>query len=90
MDEQAVKARVSSKGQIAIPKRLREKFGLAQGTDLQLRIEGDEIILRKIPSDAWRKWEGRFKDSDLLGDLIKDRREETLRDTKGCEPCYRR
>ncbi len=83
MDERVVTARVSSKGQIAIPKQLREKFGLAEGTDLQLRIEGDELILRKVARDAWRKWEGRFKGSELLADLIKDRREEIRRDAKG-------
>jgi AbrB family looped-hinge helix DNA binding protein len=83
MNENTVTARMSSKGQIAIPKPLRDRFGLSEGTDVLLRVEGDEIVLRKISGDSWRKWEGRFAGSGVLEELIKERREEIRRDKKG-------
>ena len=75
-------ARVSSKGQIAIPKPLRERLGLDRGTDVALREDGGELILRKVPHQSWRQWEGRFAGSRLLEDLAAERRRERRRDAK--------
>jgi AbrB family looped-hinge helix DNA binding protein len=47
---------VSSKGQIAIPKRVREALNLSEGTKLTLEIHGQEIVLSK--GAAWRKLQG--------------------------------
>jgi AbrB family looped-hinge helix DNA binding protein len=75
-----LKAHVSSRGQVALPKAVREQLGLGEGTSLTVRVEGDEVILRKAPAGSWREWEGRFKGSDLLGDLARSRRKELTRD----------
>ena len=77
-----LKARVSSRGQLALPKAVRDQLGLAEGCRLTVRVEGDEVILRKATEGSWREWEGRFKGSDLLGDLDRDRRRELARDGK--------
>ncbi len=37
--------RVSSKGQIVIPKRIREKLGIRRNSILRLRVVGKKIIL---------------------------------------------
>jgi AbrB family looped-hinge helix DNA binding protein len=47
---------VSSKGQIAIPKQVREALNLSEGSKLTLEIRGQEIILSK--GAAWRKLQG--------------------------------
>ena len=47
------KVTVSSKGQIAIPKQVREALNLTEGTKLTLEVRGQEIVLSK--GDAWRK-----------------------------------
>jgi len=47
---------VSSKGQIAIPKQVREALNLAEGSKLNLEVRGHEIVLSK--GDAWRELEG--------------------------------
>ncbi len=50
------KVTVSSKGQIAIPKQVREALNLSEGSKLTLEVRGQEIVLSK--GDAWRKLKG--------------------------------
>ena len=38
---------VTSKGQITIPKHIRDRKGIAAGTRLEVREKGDDIVLRK-------------------------------------------
>jgi len=40
--------RVSSKGQVVIPRLIREKLGLKSGSRLLVFGEGDTIILKKV------------------------------------------
>ncbi len=40
--------RVSSKGQVVIPKRVREKMGIKEGEYLLLVQEGDILIMKKL------------------------------------------
>ena len=75
-------ARVSSKGQIAIPKPIRDQLGLKAGTDLAVRVEGGEVVLRKVAADSWRQWEGRFEGTPLLEDLAEEQRRERERDAR--------
>ena len=77
-----LKARLSSRGQLALPKEVRDQLDLSEGVSLTVRVEGDEVILRKLVTESWREWEGRFQGSDLLGDLARDRRKELRRDRK--------
>ena len=77
-----LKARLSSRGQLALPKEVREQLGLGEGSLLTVRVEGDEVILRKALIESWRDWEGRFKGSNLLGDLARNRQKELTRERK--------
>ena len=43
-----MKTVVSSKGQVVIPKQIREKLGLVPGTVLRVWIEGKNIVLEPI------------------------------------------
>ena len=40
--------RISSKGQVVIPKRLREALGLRPGDPLLVALQGDKLIIRKL------------------------------------------
>ncbi len=40
-----IKTRVSSKGQVVIPKEVRDKLGIKPGTILNVSVEGRRIIL---------------------------------------------
>jgi AbrB family looped-hinge helix DNA binding protein len=84
-----LKARLSSRGHLALPKEVRDQLDLADGVLLTVRVEGDEVILQKAVTGNWREWEGRFKGSDLPGDLACGRRKELTRDrflSKICLP----
>ncbi|MCE4600105.1 MAG: AbrB/MazE/SpoVT family DNA-binding domain-containing protein [Desulfurococcales archaeon] len=43
--------RVGKRGVIVIPKKIREKLGISEGMILDLRVEGDTIILKT--RDLW-------------------------------------
>jgi AbrB family looped-hinge helix DNA binding protein len=47
---------LSSKGQIAIPKPVRDALNLSEGTRLTLEVRGHEIVLSK--EAAWKKLQG--------------------------------
>ena len=50
------KVTVSSKGQIAIPKSVRDAMNLSEGSRLTLQCKGQTIVLSKDP--AWKKLHG--------------------------------
>ena len=66
------KVTVSSKGQIAIPKQVREALNLAEGSKLTLEVRGQEIVLSK--GDAWRTLRGAGR--DIKKDFLEFRKEE--------------
>jgi AbrB family looped-hinge helix DNA binding protein len=41
-----METKVSSKGQVVLPSRLRQRLGLRPGDSLDVRVEGDAIVLR--------------------------------------------
>jgi AbrB family looped-hinge helix DNA binding protein len=56
---------ISSKGQIAIPKPIRDALNLTGGTKLNLEVQGHRIVLSKEP--AWKKLRGMVAhDKDLM------------------------
>ena len=66
------KVTVSSKGQIAIPKQVREALNLTEGSKLTLEVRGQEIVLSK--GAAWKKLQGAGR--DIKKDFAEFRREE--------------
>ena len=41
-------SQVSSKGQVTIPKEIRESLGIAEGDRVVFETEGSRVILRKV------------------------------------------
>jgi AbrB family looped-hinge helix DNA binding protein len=73
------KVTVSSKGQIAIPKAVREALNLSEGTKLNLEVRGHDIVLSKEP--VWMQLEGcAAGEPDLVELFAKHRREERERE----------
>jgi AbrB family looped-hinge helix DNA binding protein len=54
-----MKSAVSEKGQVTIPKTLRERLGLRPGTLIEFCAENGRLVgTKSIPVDAFRKWRG--------------------------------
>ncbi len=55
-----MEATVAERGQITLPKAVRDALGLTKGTQLKVELDGSRIILRKSVDDAISKARGRF------------------------------
>ena len=42
---------VTSKGQVTIPKEIRETLGVIEGDKLVFLVEGDRVVMRKVGSE---------------------------------------
>jgi AbrB family looped-hinge helix DNA binding protein len=69
---------LSSKGQIAIPKAVRDALNLSEGAKLTVEVRGHEIVLSKDP--AWRKLKGAASGGDLMSDFAAFRKRERDRE----------
>ena len=56
-----MEATVAERGQITLPKAVRDALGLTKGTKLKVELEGGRIVLHKDVDDAISKLRGRFK-----------------------------
>ena len=56
-----MEATVAERGQITLPKAVRDALGLTKGTTLKVELDGARIILRKDVNDAISRARGRFK-----------------------------
>jgi AbrB family looped-hinge helix DNA binding protein len=65
---------LSSKGQIAIPKAVRDLLHLTEGAKLTIDVRGQEIVLSKKP--AWKKLHGAAVGSDLLAAFARHKKRE--------------
>jgi AbrB family looped-hinge helix DNA binding protein len=54
-------ATVAERGQITLPKAVRDALGLSKGTKLTIEIDGGRIILRKDVSDALARLRGKYR-----------------------------
>jgi len=56
-----MEATVAERGQITLPKAVRDALGLTKGTQLKVELDGSTIILRKNVDDAISRLRGRFR-----------------------------
>ncbi len=70
--------RVGPKGQVVIPKELRDELGIQPGDEVDFWLEGDHVAVRLV--NLRRPLRGRFAGSDLVSELAlgrdADRRRE--------------
>jgi AbrB family looped-hinge helix DNA binding protein len=56
--------RIGERGQVTIPKDIREQFGLGPETEVEFRVVGGSIVLKKAPKKLnLAKWKGRCGDA---------------------------
>ncbi len=63
--------RVGAKGQVVIPKDLRERAGLVPGVAVDFDLDGDRVVL--IARQDRPGLGGRFAGSGMAARLLKDR-----------------
>jgi AbrB family looped-hinge helix DNA binding protein len=56
-----MEATVAERGQITLPKAVRDALGLTKGTKLTIELDGGRIVMRKDVDDAISRLRGRFK-----------------------------
>jgi len=62
------KATVSSKGQIAIPKAVRERLNLKAGTEISIDVQGEALVMKRLVRNFpdWRTMQGMVKTGESL------------------------
>ena len=72
------KVTLSSKGQIAIPKAIREALNLSAGAKLTLEVRGQQIVLSK--QSSWKELRGAAAGSDLMSAYAAQKKQERERE----------
>ncbi len=68
---------VSSKGQVLIPKKIRERYGIKPKHKVQLLEQPDGIIIKTVPDDPIEAVCGFIKgDFSLTSDLMEEHKKE--------------
>ncbi len=68
----------TAKGQIVIPSSIRRRFGITEGTRIQINVDEDakEIILTPITREYVHSLRGKFKGKGLLKALMAEKKKE--------------
>jgi AbrB family looped-hinge helix DNA binding protein len=73
-------SRVGPKGQVVIPKELRDELGIEPGDEVDFWLDGDHVAVRR--SGPRRALRGRFAGERLTDILIDERRSERRREDR--------
>ncbi len=72
--------RVGPKGQVVIPKDLRDELGIEPGDEVSFWLDGDHVALR--PTRHRPSLRGRFEGSALTEDLTAQRQADRIREAR--------
>ncbi len=70
-------AKITSKGQITIPKKIRDRLGVAEGERVYFVEKGGQMIIKKaVPKSPFDQWVGYLKakkgqKSDAIVDALR-------------------
>ncbi len=68
--------RVGAKGQVVIPKPLRDELGLQPGAEVEFELDGDGVRVVPAGVTAIEGLRGRYRSSGLAAALLADRARE--------------
>jgi len=74
--------KIGERGQVTIPKKMRDRFGLKPSTEIEFAVESDKLVLKKVGKPInIRKWIG--KGNGSLRKMGYKNADEFLRDIRG-------
>jgi antitoxin PrlF len=68
--------RVGAKGQVVIPKELRDDLGLRPGAEVEFERDGDAVRVLPAGATAVAGLRGRYRGEGLAAKLLEDRAAE--------------
>jgi AbrB family looped-hinge helix DNA binding protein len=68
--------RVGAKGQVVIPKEMRDELGLQPGAEVEFERDGETVRIMAAGAAATRGLRGRYAASGMADALLADRRRE--------------
>ncbi|MGQ9486064.1 MAG: AbrB/MazE/SpoVT family DNA-binding domain-containing protein [Desulfosoma sp.] len=77
-----MRVKLSSKGQIVIPKEVRERLNISSGTFFTIRLEKDDIVLTPVKTTPVDRLYGKFAEQSILDELEKEHAEEIARENR--------
>jgi len=69
-------ATISSKGQIAIPKAVRDRLNLKAGTEVVIDVQGESLVMKRVVREYpdWRTMRGMSKGAESLTKALEEER----------------
>ena len=58
-----VTTRMSSRGQVVIPERIREQLSLEPGVEFVVVAKGDVLVLQRLSSPSWEQFDTLIRDA---------------------------
>ena len=81
---QTISSKVTSKGQIVIPKKIREKYGIHPATSIHWAQQEEGILMILVSEDPIIAARGMLKGYGILKAYLKDKkREKEIENKKG-------
>lgn len=68
--------RVGPKGQVVIPKPMRDELGLEPGSEVEFELDRDGVRVLRAGADAAAGLRGRYRSSGMAAALVADRARE--------------
>jgi AbrB family looped-hinge helix DNA binding protein len=68
--------RVGAKGQVVIPKEIRDEVGLQPGAEVDFERDGEAVRVLPAGAAATRGLRGRYASSAMAAELLADRERE--------------
>jgi AbrB family looped-hinge helix DNA binding protein len=68
--------RISPKGQIVIPKAVRERLNLKAGTQISIDVQGESMVMKRLVRNYpdWRTMEGMARGGESLTQALMEER----------------
>ncbi|PWB46364.1 MAG: AbrB/MazE/SpoVT family DNA-binding domain-containing protein [Candidatus Methylomirabilota bacterium] len=74
--------KLSSKGQLVLPKQIRAALGIEPGTILKIARRGHRILIEPVTTSMIDRLYGKYSGEGFLKDLETEHRQELLREDR--------